>query len=146
MPRGVQGRRPNSRRVETVHVLARIDPVDQPARVRDARQRQLDQDAVDLGIGIELVDQLQQLAFSGAGRHVVIESLDAHLLRRTALVAHVHGAGRVAAHQDHGQSGAGLAGVHARVDPLLELVQEILGDTAAIEDAGGHGSGHRVAV
>ena len=74
-------------RVEAVHVLARVDALDQPARIRDARQRQLDQDAVNLRIGVELVDQVEQLGLGGTGRQIVVMRLDADLRRRGACCA-----------------------------------------------------------
>ena len=132
-----QGQMADVFRMEAVHVLARVDPVDQAVGVRDARQRQLDQDAVDLGIGVELVDQGQQFGLGGAGRQVVIEGFDAHFLGRTALVAHVHGRGRVATHQHHGQARTAATGSQAGIDPDLEAVQQVFGDAAAIENAGG---------
>ncbi len=135
-------------RMETVHVLARVDAVDQPAGVGNARQRQLHQDAVDLGIGIESVDQRQQLGFAGAGRQVVVERLDADLFRRAALVAHVDGGRRIAADQHHRQARPRLPGRQPRIDPQLELVEQFVGDAPPVEDAGrnggdGRGIGHR---
>jgi hypothetical protein len=103
---------------------------------RDARQRQLDQDAVDLRVGVELVDQVEQLGLGGTGRQVVVMRLDADLLGGTALVAHVHGRGRVAADQHHGQARAAATGGHAGVDAHLQAVEQVLGDAAAIKDAG----------
>ncbi|MCY1458829.1 hypothetical protein D9M71_762440 [compost metagenome] len=92
---------------------------------------------MDFRVGIELVDQLQQLCFAGTGRQVVIECLDTHFLGRTALVAHVHGRRGVAAHQHHGQARARAPGSQAGIHAHLQVVEEFLGDTAAIKDAGG---------
>ena len=50
-------------RMEAVDVLARIDALGHALRIDLLRQRQLHQDAVDRGIGVERVDQRQQLGF-----------------------------------------------------------------------------------
>ena len=56
------GRKPAGvHRMEAVDVLGRVDRLDHPRRVDLRRQRQLDQDPVDLRVGVELADQLEQL-------------------------------------------------------------------------------------
>ena len=75
--------------MEAIDILARVDAVDEAAGVGYAGQRQLHQDAVHLRVGIEPVDQGEQLRFSGARGQVEIECGDAHLVGRAALVAHV---------------------------------------------------------
>ena len=49
--------------MEAVHVLARIDAMDQAGGIRNTRQRQLHQDAVDRRIGVQAIDQRQQFGF-----------------------------------------------------------------------------------
>ena len=73
-PYGVQGRSAvgspidelaHVHRMKAVHVLGGIDPIEHLLGVDVLRQRQLDQDAVNRGIGVEPVDDRQQL---GLGR------------------------------------------------------------------------------
>jgi hypothetical protein len=65
-------------RMEAVDVLARVDAVDEAGRVATVRQGQLDQDAVHLGIGVEPVDQRQQLLVGGVRGQVVVDGANAH--------------------------------------------------------------------
>ena len=51
-------------RMEAVHILRRGDPVQHALRVDLLRQRELDQDTVDPRIGVETVDEREQLGFA----------------------------------------------------------------------------------
>ena len=64
-PRRRSTSRPALLRVEAVDVLGRVDRVDDALRVDLLRQRQLHQDAVDRGIGVEPRDQGEQLGLAG---------------------------------------------------------------------------------
>ena len=70
--------------MESVDVLARVDAVDQLGRIPMPGQRQLDEDAVDLRIGIEPIDEGEQLLVAGVGRQVIVDRTDPDLLRGTA--------------------------------------------------------------
>src|SRR5690606_17420739 len=122
--------------VEAVDILARIDPVDQRTGVAPVRQRQLDQDAVNLRIGVEAVDQLQQLGIGGRGRQVVVQRSYPDFLGCPTLVADVYRRGRIVAHQHDCQAGRRQPACQALVDPRLQLLQQLLGNLLAIEDAG----------
>ena len=145
MPRGVHGRRPNWRRARwptfsgwkpSTSLRGSMRWIS-PVASRRSGQRQLHQDAVDLRVGVEAVDQGQQFVVAGVGRQVVVDRADAHFLRRTAFVAHIDAGGRIVADQHHRQARARLARRHARVDLGLEVVEQVLGDALAVEDAGG---------
>ena len=144
MPRGVHGRRPNSRRARwptfsgwkpSTSLRGSIRWIS-AAGVGDARQRQLHQDAVDRGIGIEPVDQRQQFGFRGAGRQVVVERPDADLLRRAALVAHVDGEAGSPPTSTTARPGPRLPAGDARVDPRLQAVEQVFGDAACRRGCG----------
>ena len=91
---------------------------------------------MDRGIGVEPVDEREQFGFRSARGQVEVVRLDPDLLGRAALVAHVHRRGRVAAHQHDRQAGPRLAGGHARIDAGAQRIEQVLGDAAAVEDAG----------
>jgi hypothetical protein len=55
---------PGVERVEAVDVLGRVDRGDHPRGVDLRRQRQLDEDAVDALVGVELRDQVEQLGLA----------------------------------------------------------------------------------
>src|SRR3546814_5928497 len=63
-------------RVEAVDILARVDAVDQAGCVGDARQWQLHEDAVHGRVGVQAIDQGQQLGLAGAVGEVMVESMD----------------------------------------------------------------------
>ena len=93
---------------------------------------------MDLGIGVEPVDQRAQFALAGVGGQVVVEGMDADLLAGLALVAHVHRRSRIVADQHDGQARARLARRHPRLDADGEVVEQRVGDALAVEDAGAH--------
>ena len=129
---------PHVHRLEAIHVLGRIDPVDQRLLVDMWRQRRLHQDAVHGRIGIETVDQREQLVLGGGRRQVVVERAEADLVAGLALVAHVDRRGGIVPDQHHRQSrlypALGLAVGHTPGDPL----QQFLRDAFAVEDACAH--------
>ena len=58
----------NVHRIEAVHVLGGIDPIEHPAGVDLLGQRQLDQDTMHRGIGVQPVDRGQQFGLAGFDR------------------------------------------------------------------------------
>ncbi|MDF3009544.1 MAG: hypothetical protein K0S03_340 [Burkholderiales bacterium] len=91
--------------VEAVDVLGGRNQRKYARRIDVARQRQLHQDAVDCGIGIERLDSLQQ--FGLADRCLELEDLRLHpgFLAGERLVADVDARGRIVAGEDHGEAG-----------------------------------------
>ena len=63
--------------MEAVHVLVRVDALQDLLGVDLLGQRQLHQDAGDLGVGIEFIDQGQQRLFAGLGGQIMGEGGDA---------------------------------------------------------------------
>ncbi len=106
--------------MDAVDVLARIDRGENLARVEPARQRELNQDPVDGGIGVQLGDQRQQLGLRGGGRQAVIEGADPGLRAGGGLVADVDLRGGIFADQDHRQPRFDAAGAKL-VDLLRQL-------------------------
>ena len=92
-------------RVKTVHVLGRIDGFDHPLRADMPGQRQLHQDTVDRRIVVQSFDQGEQFALGDRRGELVRKALHAHLQGLAPLVAHVDPAGRVLAHEHHGETG-----------------------------------------
>ena len=102
-------------------------------------QRHLDQDAVNLGILIELGHQLEQLLLRRVGRQAVQLALDARRLAGLPLVAHVHFAGRIVAHQHCRQAGHDAVVLNELNHLLGQFRADLLGQLLAVEDRGGHG-------
>ena len=160
-PAGVQGISPatGSRRVELEGLPYADPPLCEQARVdgrqsvdvlarRDLRQhdglidvvgkRHLDEDAVDLGVAIELGDERDELGLGDVGRELVVDRADPGLLAGLALVADVDVGGRVVADEDRRQAGRPLAGRDPRFDDVLDPPAERGGDRLAVENLGAH--------
>jgi hypothetical protein len=66
-------------RMEAVDVFCRIDAADDVDGIDAGRQRELDEDAVDLWVFVEEVDFLLQFLFGDGGRVLFIEGEDTNL-------------------------------------------------------------------
>ena len=71
--------------MEAVHVLGRADAVQGPFRIQRLRERQLHQDAVDLRIGVQPVDEGVQVRLGGLRGQAIHGGPDAHLAQAAAL-------------------------------------------------------------
>jgi hypothetical protein len=61
--------------MESIHVLGRVNPVEDPFAVDVFRERELDQDTMNRGIVVEPVDRRQQLGFADRGRQLEVQAL-----------------------------------------------------------------------
>ena len=100
---------------EPVDVLLRRDQVDDRVGVEAARERQLDEDAVDVGIGGQLGDRGLDLALRRRRRQVDVARPHPDLGRLALLAAHVALARRVVADEHRRQADRRRAG---RLDAL----------------------------
>ena len=119
---------------QPVHVLGRVDQRRQLGVVQVVGQRQLEQDAVDARVGVQLGDQRRQVLARHVATRLVVEGLDAHLGAVLALHAHVDGRGRVVAHQHGGQARA--SGPRTRWPPYA--LAHGRRDGLAVDDRGAH--------
>ena len=92
------------RDVEPVDILGRINRVDHQILVQMFGQRQLHQNPVDLGIGVQLLDQRQQFRFGRLHVQLVLDRFHANLDGHLALGADIDLAGRVLSHQHNRQT------------------------------------------
>ena len=123
-------------RMETVDVLGRIDPARDGVLVHVRRKRQLDQDAVDLVVGIELVDQREQAFLVRPVRQPEVARLDASARGGLDLVADVDVGGGIIADQHHGQAGWTLAALAAVLDGTPDIGDHAIGDRPTVQDRG----------
>src|SRR5438105_3568085 len=96
--------------VKTVDILRRIDRSHHPSSIDIARQRQLDEDAVDLIVTVELGDQFEDAGFAAISRQAVFEGGDPGLGAGARLAANIKLARRVVADQDRGKTGCDAMG------------------------------------
>ncbi len=90
--------------MKAVHVLPRIDAPDDGVGVDLLGERHLHENAVDRGIGVELVHVREQLVLGRGGGQANRQAVHPRLLRGLPLAAHVHRARRVLAHEHDGES------------------------------------------
>ncbi len=126
--------------MKAVDVFARIDRGDDARRIDLRRQRQLHQDAVHGGIGVELTDKTEQLVGAGRGGQMKVERLHADFDDGARFAADIGFARRIFADQDHRQ--AGDETLRGRQAPRLRRHggAQFRGDRFAIDDPGGHGA------
>ena len=96
--------------MKAVDVLRRRDRFQDSRRIDVRGQRQLHENAVNGGIGVQRLDEREQFGFARLGRQVVLDRMEAAGLGRPALARHIGLAGRIVADQDNRE-----AGRHGRV-------------------------------
>src|SRR5829696_7646960 len=125
-------------RVEAVDVLGRVDGVLDLDRVQPGRQRQLDQDAVDLLVGVEPGHRGQHVPLGGVGRQLDPPRPDPRPLGRPLLGADIDAGGLVVADQHRGQGRAPALG-----GQLLDLLGQLGPDRRRRRPAVQHPRDHR---
>ena len=90
-------------RMETVNVFIRGDTLQHLHVVDACWQRQLNQNTVDLFIGVQGVNQFQQFRFAGGFRQIVRAGDEPHLFTRFAFAADINLRCRVATNQHNGK-------------------------------------------
>ena len=125
--------------VHPVNVLVRVYGEDDLTLLDVGGQRQLDEDAVESGVGVELPHERDQLFLRGLLRQ--LERLAEHLrlVAGAALVAHVDGGGGVAADEHGREAGDDAEALRERVRLLGDLAAYLLGHLLAIDNGRGHG-------
>ncbi len=124
--------------MEAVHVLVRVDALQQLGGIEVGGEGQLDQNAVDGRVVVQAVDQRQQFFLGGAGGKIVGLGEEADLFAVLALVRDIDLRGGVGADQDHRQAGDAQALLAALVDALGNLLAEAGGDRFAVDQFCSH--------
>ena len=126
--------------VEAVDVLARVDPLDHPPVVDLRRQGELDEDPVDVGVGVQGVDRRQELRLGHVGREPERPPRASRRpCRRSACSGRRPGSPGLA-DQDDRQAGHAPGRGPEPGDLRGHLVPDRLGEGLAVEDAGGQRS------
>ena len=124
--------------MEAVHILVGVDALDDRVFVQVARQRELDQDAVEPGVPVQLVDQAQEVGLGHVRGHVENLGEKAGFLTRPAFVPYIDAGSWIIAHEDGGQTWSGSSGSDEIGHAGSNLSAEVGGDFVAFEDARGH--------
>jgi hypothetical protein len=102
------------------------------------RQWQLQQDAVDILVGVEAVDQVGKRLLSCLAGQVEGLGEKAHLLAILALVGHVDLGSGVGAHQYHRQARCAQPLLATLGDTLSDLLAQAGGDSLAVDKLCSH--------
>ena len=92
--------------MEAVHILGRVNGPENGPLVDMAGQRQLHQNAVHGGVGVQPLDAGQQLLLGGFGGQAASQVQDAALVTVLFLAPDIDLGGGVFPHQEHRQAGA----------------------------------------
>ena len=76
-------------RMKTIHILLGVDGIENLCLIEVFRQRKLHQNAMYLGVFVQLVDQRKQLLLGRFRRQVMPLRVDAQRLRRLLLLTDV---------------------------------------------------------
>src|SRR5690606_27594696 len=120
---------------KAVDVLLRGNRLDDGAGVDVARQRQLDENAVDRAVGVELVDQLDQLGLRGLSWQRVLDGLEAAFLCLLGLRGDVDLASRILANDDDGQTGRDTL-CRQLLRGFLHRRHDVFGDFLTVDNFG----------
>ena len=124
--------------MEPVHVLPGIDGLDDRSLVDMVGKRELHQDSVDLGVGVELPDQRQELVLGSLVREGVLPGMDSHVPGGAVLHTDVHLGSRVFTHQHRRQPRRHPLLFLEERDALLELSADLFRDVGAGNDLSAH--------
>ena len=117
-------------RVEAVHVLPRVDRLDHLLRINVLGQRQLDDEAVEVVVRIELSDLLEQLLLCDVRLEAQGLAADPACLAGDHLIVHVGLAATIVADEYGDQSGRlvslGDHLLHLRLDLFSHLPIDLL--------------------
>ncbi len=97
---------PGVERVESVDVLLVGDGAEDALLVDVIGHGELDEDAVAVGIGVEVANNLQHVLLAAVLGHLLVEGDDTGLVARLALHANVRLRVGSVAHDDHGEAGS----------------------------------------
>ncbi len=123
--------------MEPVGVLPGVDGVQHLVLVDVLWERQLHQEAVDLGVLVEFVHHGQELLLGGVRRENDGARIDPQLVARFPLVSDVLLGRGVLAHEDDGQAGNDPLGPQVG-DLRSQFLPDPLGDLGPADDLGRH--------
>ena len=123
-------------RMKTVDIFVRRNRFENFFRANMRRQRQLDQNAVNVFVFVELVHEREQFSFRNRRRQQMLERFDADFLARFFFVAHVNVRRRIVAHQYHRQARRHAPAPLQTFDFFFDLFLNFLGDGFAVDNRG----------
>ena len=101
-------------------------------------QRQLHQNAMDAGVGIESLNFAQQLRLRHAGIKLQHERMHADVFAGEDFIFDIDLTGRIVAHQDHGQAWCDAI-LDQLFDALAVIKSEAVRELSSVNDVCAHG-------
>ena len=132
--------------MEAVDILVGVDRRDDPLLVDMVGQRQLDEDAVDRIVGVELVDQIDQLLLADRRIAAIFEALHPRLDRRLVLRSDIDLARRVLADEDDRKARRAPGGGAERRDQFPDSGAQIGRECLAVDDVRAHARSSMILV
>ena len=133
------GREPaRIQRVKAVDILVRVDGGDDQLFIDMAGKRKLDQDSIDRIIGVQLLDERNELVLRGLGGQLVLEALHPRFARRLGFGAHISGRRRMLSDQDHGKAGSATPNAGEFGSAERNALAERGGERFAVDQPRGH--------
>src|SRR5262245_28895368 len=120
--------------MKPVDILGRVDRFDHEALIDVPWQRHLDEDPVDPLVGVEILDQAQELGLRRRVWQVVADRDETALLARETLVADVDLRSGIVAHEQHGEAWATTTTRGKPVAVLADLAPHCRRDRLAVDD------------
>ena len=125
--------------MHAVDVLVRVYGEDDLPLLDVRGQGELDEDAVEAGVGVELPHEADELFLGGLLRQLDRLADHVRLVAGAALVPHVDGGGGVASHEHGGETGGYTEAFPERARFLGDLAADLLGHLLTIDNGRGHG-------
>lgn len=124
--------------METVNIFGGIDGFEYALGVDLFGKRELNEDAVDAVVAIEIVDEFQEIVGGAGGGRSVHPAIEAEVMAGVDFAFDVELGGGIFSDEDGGESGADVL-VKVEVDDLgAKFGEDFVADFEAVEDARGH--------
>ena len=124
--------------METVDVFCGIDGFENALGIDLLGKRELDEDAVDVVVGVEITDELQHVLGGGIGGRSVQPAGHVELFASGDFTFDIQLGGGIVANQDGGEAGPDILRLQ-RGDFAFQLQENLIADFQAIENLCGHG-------
>ena len=124
--------------MEAVDVLCGIDGFENPLGIDLLGKRKLNEDAVDVVVGIEISDELQHVIGGGITRRSVHPAGHVELFASGDFAFDIQLGSGIVTDQDSGEAGADILRLQAG-DFVFQLKENLIADFRAIENLCGHG-------
>ncbi len=130
------GQAANVVRMKPIHIFARINALDDFRLSNVVWQRQLHEDPVDVGVGIQRINAREQLDLAGRMRQIERARINAAFLAGRSFVAHVHLRGRIIPNHNDREARRSTPTRAQSINPRAHLGFDLVRNRSPIDQAG----------